>query len=587
MTTDLSVIGFHYFRLSRHLWELMLTRMRQSGADTLYTPVPWHVHEFEPSKIDLNGVTHPQRDLVGFVDLCTAMGFQLILDLTPGPVEGANLLNESVPGWLVRHHPEVRAKDATGNTLVTCTPIHPIFQKFATRWLTQVSETLANQQMPNGAIAGVQLKFAYAPDFIDHSGQITQVRWPVWLRKRYVEGGIGAINEAYNPPTPFRSVSDVELNMALSSPAFQDDRATFIEEIKGQVTDTYTHLLEDLGWHIHPTTLIPPHGFQVDADDIDIGASFEWAKEAPVQNDGSLRHPFWSLKQTHLARINVPSEVEETEITEETGSDSEPEATNQQPQNAVTLISPIATTIEATPTGGQAYRLLTSGLLLEVPSLDDQAQPVTIDDSGETDFYFTVSQPGEPLTGYLNTYLKSILRGQLEALRGVHQSAAQLVQALSPARKPQSPTAAPPMTEAQLSLQEASVALRRAAASIGALEEAFTTALNKPQPLTETPLLMTVDGSQLGEILEACQTTQNTLNTALSITINDRITLDEYQIAYQQLISAAEESVAILDEQLRWLRQQILSEDLSPSARTVHYFLESMLKTLVRGVMRQ
>ena len=47
----------HYFRVPRDLWELMLLRARQFGADTISTYIPWGFHEMEEGRVDLTGET--------------------------------------------------------------------------------------------------------------------------------------------------------------------------------------------------------------------------------------------------------------------------------------------------------------------------------------------------------------------------------------------------------------------------------------------------------------------------------------------------------------------------------------------------
>ena len=59
----------HYFRVPRDDWELQIARMRQLGANTIATYVPWAWHAPQPNILDLEGSSHPQRDLVGFVRL--------------------------------------------------------------------------------------------------------------------------------------------------------------------------------------------------------------------------------------------------------------------------------------------------------------------------------------------------------------------------------------------------------------------------------------------------------------------------------------------------------------------------------------
>ena len=56
----------HYFRLSPVDWEDRLRRLRDCGADTVATYVPWLWHELPDGGVDLHGRTHPQRDLAGY-----------------------------------------------------------------------------------------------------------------------------------------------------------------------------------------------------------------------------------------------------------------------------------------------------------------------------------------------------------------------------------------------------------------------------------------------------------------------------------------------------------------------------------------
>ena len=562
-----TIMACHYFRMQRPLWALMLTRARQLGARRVYTPIPWSVHEIEDGRFDLTGITQPKRDLIGFVTLCGAMGVELALDLTPGPTAGANLLHHGIPGWLLRQYPEVRAKDAAGQMLSTPSFEHPTYLKFVTRWFEQVGQALKDRQAPGGPITGAQVSFDLPPDYVDFNDQISNVQWPIWLRKRYAEGGIEAINQAYGPPAPYRSVSQISLAEGLDSPAFQQDRADFLTEARVRLVDTYAALLQDAGWLPFEAIEPPAHAFQVPDDAIDVGASFQWAMEAPVQADGSLRYQFWAHKAQALAAIEA----------EQLPPDGQLIAAEAEP---VTL-----------PASIHCYRLCTNGRLdvqpLEAKEETAILRPMTIDSQGETDFYVTLSSPDTPLTGFLEDYLGALLAGQEQAVRRGAHLAEQLATALEPRPQPEPPTTQAPMTEAQQSLEEASLALRRAAASIGALEEAFSTALSKPQPVAESPLLLSLDGSQLGPVREACQAAAAQLTAAAQSAPTDPLTAALYQSRYQVLTGVTEDVVTLLDTQLRWLREGLSLGELNASARRAHHLIENVLYTLTSGVLRR
>lgn len=562
-----TLVAYHYFRLPRQQWELMLARMRQLGATTLYTPVPWSVHEFEDNKFDLTGVTNPRRDVVGFVNLCAAMGFNLLLDLTPGPISRANLLHGGVPGWLVHQYPEVRAQNAQGDPLPTYTFAHPTYLKFVSRWFDKISQALSGKQHPAGPVTGAQIAFNIDANLLDHNEHISKVQWPVWLRKRYAEGGVEALNTTYAPTTPYGSISQVSLTDPLTSPAFEQDRQEFIAFLHNHTLDTYTALLQELGWSLSEPIGPPSHGFQVQADPMDVGRSFQWAMGAPVRADGSPRLDFWIRKGKVLATLSADQLPPEVQIIPADG-------------RSITPFESAA-----------CYRLLLSGELLAISNeseADEAAlKTVTRDELGDTDFYFTLTSPQKPLTGYLDHYLASLLAGQIQTMGRCARLARQLAAALKSTPQPTTATpSGPSLTEAQHSLAEAELALRKAAASIEALEEAFVTALNKPQLVIETPLLLSIDGTKFGPVREACQAVAEQLSAAAATNVASSLTVAQYQATYQQVITAADEARATLAVQLQWLREQLVSSVLPASARSVHHYVEILLQSLTQGVLR-
>ncbi len=100
----LRVVEIHYYRVPRERWELMLLRARQSGANGVSSYIPWVHHEPAPGALDLDGSTSPERDLVGFVQLCIDAGLGFIAK--PGPFCDSEMLGGGVPPWLLDAHPE-------------------------------------------------------------------------------------------------------------------------------------------------------------------------------------------------------------------------------------------------------------------------------------------------------------------------------------------------------------------------------------------------------------------------------------------------------------------------------------------------
>src|SRR5262249_29204759 len=142
-------------------WELLLARMRQIGANTISTYVPWACHEPRPGALDLQGSSHPQRDLAGFVRLCGRLGFRVILK--PGPFVDGEILGGGIPPWLLREHPEIHALRSDGapwRHLASGAPracyLHPTYLEHARRWIAAFSAAMLPLQVPAGPVVALQ-----------------------------------------------------------------------------------------------------------------------------------------------------------------------------------------------------------------------------------------------------------------------------------------------------------------------------------------------------------------------------------------------------------------------------------------------
>jgi len=89
---------FHYFRTPVDQWAHRLGLLRTAGFNTVAAYIPWLWHQPTPDVSDVNGHTHPMRDLAGFLDLATEMGFYIIA--RPGPYIMAETINEGIPPWV-------------------------------------------------------------------------------------------------------------------------------------------------------------------------------------------------------------------------------------------------------------------------------------------------------------------------------------------------------------------------------------------------------------------------------------------------------------------------------------------------------
>ena len=87
----------HYFRLDPKLWEKHLRLLKQAGANTTSTYIPWDWHEYEDGKFDFTGKTNPARNIINYIQLCTKVGLDLIVK--PGPYILAEYEGEGLPGY--------------------------------------------------------------------------------------------------------------------------------------------------------------------------------------------------------------------------------------------------------------------------------------------------------------------------------------------------------------------------------------------------------------------------------------------------------------------------------------------------------
>lgn len=557
MSTKLNPVALHYFRLPRHTWELALTRMKQLGADAIYTPVVWGFHELADNRFDLLGLTNPRRNLAGFVDLCLAMGFQPILDFSPGMLPEARLLNGGLPGWLWQQHPEIMATDSSGNPTAMPSPENPALLKLAGRWFQAVGQALAAKQQVNAQVS-IRLP---APNFSDH---ITRVQWPIWLRKRYAEGGVAALNAAYAPATPYRSLNQVELIAPADNSAFQQDVKAFTADLLANTRLTYASMLQEQGFTVTDPIAPPLHGVEINPDSADVGAALRWATEAPVRADGEVNPAFWQLKARNLQ--NVVAAEGETQII----------------YSADPAVKPIKLTA-----GPACFRLLLNGKIEAAPVTKrgetTKLAYLNADKAGQTDFYFTLPAEDAPITGYTAAYLAALLTARNETVGRSLAALNHLADALATPPSPAVAPSTPALSEAQASISQAHQALHKATASIGALEDVFATALNKSVQV-ETPLVVPAsDAAKLGPVKEACREAAAHLQAVRDPVPPAPLTVKSYTAARSIRLETAQAVMARLEMACLWLREGISRGTLPANAWAVHARIESVLLNLSAG----
>lgn len=148
----------HYFRLKPEDWADRLDKLQAAGFNTVATYIPWIWHELPAGTVDLTGATHPQRDLVKFLDLCHQRGLDVIA--RPGPFVMAELKNEGIPYRLYREPTNLRPTSWGGKPVQTATLdyLSPSFLNEVRGWYAQVMPVLASRlATKGGAVIAVQL----------------------------------------------------------------------------------------------------------------------------------------------------------------------------------------------------------------------------------------------------------------------------------------------------------------------------------------------------------------------------------------------------------------------------------------------
>jgi hypothetical protein len=208
-TDTLRAVEIHYYRVPPERWELMLLRARQSGANAVSSYIPWLHHEPVDGLVDLDGRTHPGRDLVGFVERCRRAGLGFIAK--PGPFCDAEMLGGGVPTWLIDAHPEWWAKGFHGRTMrhsdsndARLSYDSPEVQARAAQWLRAVAvalepfvgDTLWAWQIDNETPGDGMLVHEDDRSPTPVRADVADVgRWQAWLVAQY--GTIDALNTAW------------------------------------------------------------------------------------------------------------------------------------------------------------------------------------------------------------------------------------------------------------------------------------------------------------------------------------------------------------------------------------------------------
>jgi beta-galactosidase len=213
---------FHYFRTPADQWSHRLDLLRTAGFNAVAAYIPWLWHQPEPGLSDLDGHTHPMRDLAGFLDLAAEMGLYIIA--RPGPYIMAETINEGIPPWVFSQHPQAAFIAQDGSVQNIASYLHPDFLACVDGWYQAVFEVLAPRQITRGGnILLIQLDNEMGmlqwvrnivdtnPDTLAHFAAYLQQTYGERLAARYPAADLaGFLHEQITQPQPAHAASVIE-----------------------------------------------------------------------------------------------------------------------------------------------------------------------------------------------------------------------------------------------------------------------------------------------------------------------------------------------------------------------------------------
>ena len=202
----------HYFRLDPKLWEKHLKLLKDSGANTTSTYIPWDWHEYEEEMFDFTGETNPARNLIKYIKLCKKVGLDLIVK--PGPYILAEYEGQGLPQWLLnKASKNAHAQDENGNIISPdlMSYMSDEYLNYAFLWYDKIMPIISSHQESNGGpITMMQVcnevgVFQWLSGRIDYNESVIKL-YNEFLVDKYET--IGNLNDTYGTNfTSFNKVS--------------------------------------------------------------------------------------------------------------------------------------------------------------------------------------------------------------------------------------------------------------------------------------------------------------------------------------------------------------------------------------------
>jgi len=186
----------HYFRLDPLLWEKHLVLLKQAGANTTSTYIPWDWHEYEEGKFDFSGDTHPARNILKYFELCKKVGLHLIVK--PGPYILAEYESHGLPDWLLhRCSKSAHAQDENENVIAPdlMSYMSEEFLHYTFLWYDKIMPVVCeHQESSGGPITMLQVcnevgVFQWLSGKIDYNASV------VSLYKQFLRGKYPAVED--------------------------------------------------------------------------------------------------------------------------------------------------------------------------------------------------------------------------------------------------------------------------------------------------------------------------------------------------------------------------------------------------------
>lgn len=203
----------HYFRIPAEGWDHHLSAARQAGLHAVSTYVPWDWHEPSEGFFDLDGKTHPQRNLTGWIEKCHEHGLFCILK--PGPFILAEYRRAGLPFWLIdQYGDQIKIRKRNGEILQSdwVNLFHPLFEEHYTRWYDHIMPLISRYEtIKDGPILMIQLcneigVFSWLAHQADYGYGIRE-RFSEFLRVQFES--IEELNDLWE--TSYESFDQVEL----------------------------------------------------------------------------------------------------------------------------------------------------------------------------------------------------------------------------------------------------------------------------------------------------------------------------------------------------------------------------------------